>query len=113
MFARKLLDCDGIYYPVGIGPKGLCTSMWPLTPEEMQEKYATRENTIDNGYKFLGQKINAVFSVGNMLMRYYSTYDKNYAQKYILIYWRVQISGKIISLWKMGVMLFVWIILMK
>lgn len=81
MFARKLLDCDGIYYPVGIGPKGLCTSMWPLTPEEMQEKYATRENTIDNGYKFLGQKINAVFSVGNMLMRYYSTYDKNYAQK--------------------------------
>lgn len=79
--ARKLLDCNGIYYPVGIGPKGLCTSMWPLTPEEMQEKYATRENTIDDGYKFLGQKINAVFSVGNMLMRHYSTYDKEYARK--------------------------------
>lgn len=79
--ARKLLDCGGIYYPVGIGPKGLCTSMWPLTPEEMQEKYATRENTIDDGYKFLGQKINAVFSVGNMLMRHYSTYDEAYAQK--------------------------------
>lgn len=79
--ARKLLNCNGIYYPVGIGPKGLCTSMWPLTPEEMQAKYATRENTIDDGYKFLGQKINAVFSVGNMLMRHYSTYDKEYAQK--------------------------------
>lgn len=79
--ARRLLDCGGIYYPVGIGPKGLCTSMWPLTPEEMQEKYATRENTIDDGYKFLGQKINAVFSVGNMLMRHYSTYDKDYARK--------------------------------
>ena len=81
MHARNLLNCRGIYYPVGIGPKGLCTSMWPLTPDEMQEKYATRENTIDDGYKFLGQKINAVFSVGNMLMRYYSTYDRDYAQK--------------------------------
>ena len=59
--ARELLNCKGIYYPVGIGPKGLCTSMWPLTPDEMMQKYATRENTIDNGYKFLGQKINAVF----------------------------------------------------
>lgn len=79
--ARDLLNCRGIYYPVGIGPKGLCTSMWPLTPEEMQAKYATRENTIDGGYKFLGQKINAVFSVGNMLMRHYSTYDEEYAKK--------------------------------
>ena len=79
--AQELLNCKGIYYPVGIGPKGLCTAMWPLTPEEMQEKYSTRENTIDGGYKFLGQKINAVFSVGNMLMRYYSTYDEAYARK--------------------------------
>ena len=79
--AQELLGCKGIYYPVGIGPKGLCTAMWPLTPEEMLEKYATRENTIDGGYKFLGQKINAVFSVGNMLMRHYSTYDESYARK--------------------------------
>lgn len=79
--AADLLGCRGIYYPVGIGPKGLCTAMWPLTPEEMMEKYATRENTIDGGYKFLGQKINAVFSAGNMLMRYYSTYDKTYASR--------------------------------
>ena len=65
--AQELLNCRGIYYP--------------LTPEEMLDKYATRENTIDGGYKFLGQKINAVFSVGNMLMRYYSTYDEAYARK--------------------------------
>ena len=45
------------------------------------EKYATTENTIDGGYKFLGQKINAVFSVGNMLMRHYSTYDEEYARR--------------------------------
>lgn len=79
--ARELLNVRGIYYPVGIGPKGLCTTLWPLTPEEMERRYGTRENTIDGGYKFLGQKINAVFSVGNMLMRFYSTYDADYAWK--------------------------------
>ncbi len=80
--AQELLNCKGIYYPVGIGPKGLCTANVAVKrPEEMQEKYSTRENTIDGGYKFLGQKINAVFSVGNMLMRYYSTYDEAYARK--------------------------------
>lgn len=79
--AKKLLGCRGIYYPVGIGPRGLCTTMWPLTPEAMEQRYGTRDNTIDDGYKFLGQKINAVFSVGNMLMRFYSTYDDDYAKK--------------------------------
>lgn len=79
--AKELLHMKGIYYPVGIGPKGLVTTRWPLTPDEMEKRYATRENTIDGGYKFLGQKINAVFSVGNMLMRFYSTYDTAYARK--------------------------------
>jgi alpha-L-fucosidase 2 len=79
--ARELLQVKGIYYPVGIGPKGLCTTRWPLTPEEMLSRYGTRENTIDSGYKFLGQKINAVFGVGNMLMRFYSTYDVDYARR--------------------------------
>jgi hypothetical protein len=79
--ARELLNMRGIYYPVGIGPRGLVTTRWPLTPEEMEKRYGTRENTIDGGYKFLGQKINAVFSVGNMLMRFYSTYDKAYAAR--------------------------------
>lgn len=79
--AQTLLQAKGIYYPVGIGPNGLVTTRWPLTPDEMEQRYATRENTIDSGYKFLGQKINAVFSVGNMLMRFYSTYDEKYIRK--------------------------------
>lgn len=79
--AKELLGISGIYYPVGIGPMGLVTTRWPLTPDEMEKRYASRENTIDGGYKFLGQKINAVFSVGNMLMRFYSTYDASYARK--------------------------------
>lgn len=79
--AKQLLGVRGIYYPVGIGPRGLVTTLWPLTPDEMEKRYGTRENTIDNGYKFLGQKINAVFSVGNMMMRFYSTYDTSYAAR--------------------------------
>lgn len=80
-FSKQLLGTKGIYYPVGIGPLGLTTTHWPLTADEMEKRYGTRDNTIDNGYKFLGQKINAVFSVGNMLMRFYSAYDKAYAEK--------------------------------
>lgn len=79
--AHDLLHIRGIYYPVGIGPKGLCTTRWPLTPDEMEKSYGSREDTIDHGYKFLGQKINAVFGAGNMLMRFYSTYDINYARR--------------------------------
>jgi hypothetical protein len=79
--AQDLLHINGIYYPVGIGPKGLCTTRWPLTPDEMEKRYGSREDTIDHGYKFLGQKINAVFGAGNMLMRFYSTYDANYARR--------------------------------
>lgn len=79
--AQDLLHINGMYYPVGIGPKGLCTTRWPLTPDEMEKRYGSREDTIDHGYKFLGQKINAVFGAGNMLMRFYSTYDANYARR--------------------------------
>jgi alpha-L-fucosidase 2 len=79
--AQSLLNIRGIYYPVGIGPNALVTTRWPLTPDEMEQRYATRDNMIDSGYKFLGQKINAVFSVGNMLMRFYSTYDSDYLSK--------------------------------
>lgn len=79
--AQTLLHVKGIYYPVGIGPKGLVTTRWPLTPDEMQQRYGTRDNSIDSGYKFLGQKINAVFSAGNMFMRFYSTYDEGYARR--------------------------------
>jgi alpha-L-fucosidase 2 len=79
--AKELLQVKGIYYPVGIGPKGLCTMRWPLTPEEMLLRYGTTDNRIDSGYKFLGQKINAVFGAGNMLMRFYSTYDTGYANR--------------------------------
>lgn len=79
--AKELLNMPGIYYPVGLGPNGLVTTRWPLTPDEMQQRYGTRDNQIDQGYNFLGQKINAVFGASNMLMRFYSTYDRAYAER--------------------------------
>jgi len=56
--ARKLLHCRGVYYPVGIGPWG-----------------------IGSGNVFLGQKSNAAYAAVNMVMRFYSTYDLDYARK--------------------------------
>lgn len=80
-FARDILNCRGVYYPVGIGPKGFCPAMYPLTAEKMQFYYHTPETNIENGYMFLGQKSNAVFASLNMLLRYYYTYDTEYANK--------------------------------
>ena len=62
-FARKLLGAKGVYYNVGIGPKGL---------------YASDEWSTGG---FYGQKSNAVFCTVNMLMRFYHTYDLDYARK--------------------------------
>ncbi len=79
--ALDLLKCRGVYYPVGIGPKGYCTSMFPLTAEKMKRAYRTEEIGIEGGYMFLGQKSNAVFCTANMFMRFYTTYDTAYALK--------------------------------
>lgn len=79
--AKEFLNKKGVYYPVGIGPKGFCSSMFPLTSEDMMKVYGTPDNDIESGYMFLGQKSNAVFCTTNMFMRYYSTYDKAYAEK--------------------------------
>lgn len=58
--AKDIMKIRGVYYPVGIGAKGIQTSA-PGT--------------------FLGQKCNAVYCVVNMSMRWYHTYDKAYATK--------------------------------
>ena len=79
--ARGLLNCNGVYYPVGIGPKGFCSSRFPLDAASMQKYYGTTEHDIDGGIMFLGQKSNNLFCTVNMFMRFYSTYDKAYAEK--------------------------------
>lgn len=79
--AREFLSKKGVYYPVGIGPKGFCSSMFPLTPEDMMKQYNTPETGIEGGYMFLGQKSNAAFCTANMFMRFFTTYDCQYAEK--------------------------------
>ena len=41
--AKEFLNKKGVYYPVGIGPKGFCSSMFPLTSEDMMKQYNTPE----------------------------------------------------------------------
>lgn len=82
--AKEFLNKKGVYYPVGIGPKGFCSSMFPLTSEDMMKQYNTPETGIEGGYMFLGQKSDAAFCTTNMFMRFYHTYDREYAEKVYL-----------------------------
>ena len=79
--AREFLNADGVYYPLGFGPKGFCTSMYPLTSEKMMKYYHVPDTNIEGGYMFGGQRNNGAFLTANMFMRFYSTYDTAYARK--------------------------------
>ncbi|MBQ0149453.1 MAG: trehalose hydrolase [Bacteroidales bacterium] len=80
-FAGDLLGCRGLYYPVGIGPFGLSCAAWPDTDEKMKRMYGYSDHMIDGGVMFWGQKSNASFGAVNMMMRFYATWDKSYAEK--------------------------------
>jgi alpha-L-fucosidase 2 len=79
--ARQFLNADGVYYPLGFGPKGFCTSMYPLTSEKMMKYYHIPDTDIEGGYMFGGQRNNGAFLTANMFMRFYSTYDTAYARR--------------------------------
>ena len=79
--AKNIYNCKGIIYPVGIGPLGLCTSAWPRDNKKMMERYGVPDNNLEDGVAFLQQNTNASFVVANMMMHFYSTYDKDYANK--------------------------------
>jgi len=72
-YASSLLNCRGIYFSVGIGPKGLETTLNPPHGERPPDG-------IDRGY-FCGQKSNAAYLCVNMIMRFYHTYDMDYTRK--------------------------------
>ncbi|SEO89634.1 glycoside hydrolase family 95-like protein [Paenibacillus sp. OV219] len=67
-YAEQYLGRSGIYYDVGIGPKGLPTA---LSTTQASLKY-------EHGHLFLGQKSNTAYTAINMLMRFYATYDLHY-----------------------------------
>ena len=64
-FSQKLLGQKGVFYPIGIGPKGMVTEKSDTVWEKM----------------FLGQRSNAVHAADIMIMRWYATYDLDYAEK--------------------------------
>ena len=79
--AQEILHCRGVYYPVGIGPKGFSSSMYPLTEEKMMKTYGIKDLNLEGGHMFCGQRSDAIFLTVNMFQRFYLTYDKEYALK--------------------------------
>ncbi|GAO44537.1 glycosyl hydrolase family 95 catalytic domain-containing protein [Flavihumibacter petaseus] len=79
--AKELMHCRGVYYPVGIGPKGFASSMYPLTEEKMMKNYGIKDLNLEGGLMFCGQRSNAAFLTVNMFQRFYHTYDREYAMK--------------------------------
>ena len=72
-YAKSILGIRGVYYPVGIGPKGVETT-WDAHPvDHLAPDY-------ENEGLFFGQKSNAAYAVVNMSMRWFATYDLEYAE---------------------------------
>lgn len=69
--AKRYLNKRGVYYEVGIGPKGLETCLVGNGQELPGE----------GNRMFLGAKSNALLLTTNMFMRFYSSYDLDYAGK--------------------------------
>lgn len=69
--AQKYLQARGVYYDIGVRPKGLETS---FIPEGHSIPW-------EGNRLFLGQESNAVFVSANMFLRFYHTYDLDYARR--------------------------------
>jgi hypothetical protein len=71
--AKRLLGCRGLYSMVGIGPKGFAISR-------------TFDRDGNDEVAWWGQKSNASYGAVNMLMRFYSTWDLDYARELLYPY---------------------------
>lgn len=73
-YAKNALDIRGVYYPVGIGPLGIETTLgYP------DDGYARPEH-FEKGGLFYGQKSNAAYCLVNVALRWYLTYDTDYGR---------------------------------
>ena len=70
-YAKDELNCRGVYYPVGIGPKGI---------ETTRGGAYDRKGDSSPGL-FCGQKSNAGYCLVNIAARWHYTYDKAYAER--------------------------------
>jgi hypothetical protein len=67
-YAKTLLNCRGVYYPIGLGPKGIETARF------------SRYNGNTGPGLFHQQKSNASYCLANMALHWYCTYDIAYGQ---------------------------------
>ena len=70
----------GIMLPVGIGPLGIETTRWSDYMEQNHGDWRKNGN-IEAGGMFWGQKSNSAYAVVNLSMRFYHSWDKDYAAK--------------------------------
>ena len=74
-YAKNACDIRGVIYPVGIGPKGIETTLgYPDTGYARPVDFA-------KGGLFYSQKSNGAYALVNVAMRWRLTYDKDYARK--------------------------------
>lgn len=74
-YARNAQNVRGAYYPVGIGPKGI-----EVTRNYPDDGYARPPHFEKEGL-FYCQRSNGAYCLVNIAMRWYLTYDKDYAGK--------------------------------
>ena len=73
-YAQNAQNVRGAYYPVGIGPKGI-----EVTRNYPDDGYARPPHFEKEGL-FYHQRSNGAYCLVNVAMRWYATYDKNYAK---------------------------------
>jgi hypothetical protein len=71
-YAKHARGMRGVYYPVGIWAKGMETSRQPGRGDSAH---------VEKGGVFLGQRGNAAYCLVPMAMRWYHTYDLDYAKR--------------------------------
>jgi len=74
-YAKNAYNVRGVIYPIGIGPKDIETTLgYPDTGYARPVDFA-------KGGLFYSQKSNAAYALVNVVMRWYLTYDKDYARQ--------------------------------
>ncbi len=79
-YAREVLHCRGVLYPVKIGPVGIETTRDEIHPD-IVVKPDDAPWLRQKGGLFLGQRSDAAFSAINIAQRWYTTYDPAYGRK--------------------------------
>jgi len=76
-YARESFGIDGIYMPVGIGPKGIDVT-YSGEGAKRRKQFYLDHGFVDAGGLFFHQRSNALHCINNMSMLCYYTYNKDY-----------------------------------